>query len=184
MQNTQPRKDAARAHSLSYKTILAIFLCCLCACFYAACQRSAQGQPDTPQGRLFSLTKQLSPATAQTQNASILLQIQDQSFTLTLYDTKPASALRERLPFSLHMHELNGNEKYAALPQALPAKDVVIKKVNAGDVMLYQTDTLVIFYESPITSYQYTPIGKIEETFLLKEALGKGEIEVKFTAQP
>ena len=48
--------------------------------------------------------------------------------------------------------------------------------------MLYGKSTLVLFYESFLTSYSYTRIGKIADVKELKEAVGNREVTVKFEA--
>ena len=45
----------------------------------------------------------------------------ERRFAITLADTEAARALAARLPLTLDMEELNGNEKKKELPQALPA---------------------------------------------------------------
>jgi hypothetical protein len=48
--------------------------------------------------------------------------VRDRRFAITLADNAAATAFTERLPLTLDMSELNGNEKYADLPSALPAE--------------------------------------------------------------
>ncbi len=67
------------------------------------------------------------------------------------------------LPLELEINELNGNEKYAVLPQKLPKEDKVIRKINIGDLMLYQNNYLVLFYKNFSTSYSYTKLGRVVE---------------------
>ncbi len=100
-------------------------------------------------------------------------------YTAILYDNETAETFLNRLPLEIEMSELNGNEKYA-YTEALPAQSERIKTVNAGDIMLYGEDCLVIFYESFATSYSYTKIGRIEGADTLKEALGPTNVRVKF----
>lgn len=46
--------------------------------------------------------------------------------------------------------------------------------------MIYQSDYLVIFYDSFDTSYTYTRLGYITDTAGLKEAVGTDNAEVTF----
>ena len=48
------------------------------------------------------------------------LSVGDQTYSVTLADTEAARALAARLPLTLSMTELNGNEKYANLGSAPP----------------------------------------------------------------
>ena len=79
------------------------------------------------------------------------------------------------LPLELNMKELNGNEKYVYLDNSLPTNSSNPKRINAGDVMLYGNNCLVIFYKSFDTSYSYTKIGHIDNL----ENLGNENIKVK-----
>ncbi len=78
------------------------------------------------------------------------------------------------------MSELNGNEKYYYLPDSLPRNSSAPSRINAGDIMLYGNDCIVIFYESFSTSYSYTPIGKIDDPDGLAAALGNADVQAAF----
>ena len=87
--------------------------------------------------------------------------INNDEYTIDLEDNETAKAFVELLPLKIDMKELNGNEKYYYLNKSLPSDSSNIKKITAGDVMLYGDDCLVIFYKSFNTSYSYTKIGHI-----------------------
>ncbi|MBR2767209.1 hypothetical protein IKD67_03975, partial [Candidatus Saccharibacteria bacterium] len=72
------------------------------------------------------------------------------------------SALIKLLPLELSMNDLNGNEKYVYLNESLPTNTYSPKHIEAGDVMLFGDNCLVIFYESFDTSYSYSKIGHID----------------------
>jgi hypothetical protein len=103
-----------------------------------------------------------------------------QRFAVTLEDNPTARALAPLLPFTLDMAELNGNEKHARLPRKLPTDPVRPGTIRAGDVLLYGSDTLVVFYETFRSSYSYTPIGRIENSAELAQALGPGSAQITF----
>lgn len=108
------------------------------------------------------------------------IRIGDKSFTATLEDNDTANALKAMLPMNLDMSELNGNEKYYYLSQNLPTKTESIGTIHAGDIMLYGSSCIVIFYETFNTSYSYTRIGHIDDVTELKSALGSGDVNVGF----
>jgi hypothetical protein len=105
----------------------------------------------------------------------------DRRFALTLTDTDAVRAFIARLPLSLDMADLNENEKYADLAQPLPALEGRPGTIHAGDVMLYGTRTVVIFYDTFQSSYSYTRLGHIDETTDLRTALGRGSARVSFS---
>ena len=113
----------------------------------------------------------------------ITLTIGDRSFTATMEQNSTAEAFRALLPLTLEMQELNGNEKYYYLSQALPTNRTKVGTIHAGDIMLYGDNCVVVFYETFTTSYQYTPIGHITNPEGLKEALGSSKVTISFTAK-
>lgn len=109
------------------------------------------------------------------------LQIGNQAFTAEFLDNASAQALLALLPLTITMTELNGNEKYGALPQQLPTNAQPVRTINTGDLLLYGADCLVIFYEGFNTPYSYTKLGRIAEPAGLAKALGSGSVQVKFS---
>lgn len=120
------------------------------------------------------------PPNKEENDLNITITVNGRAFSATLYDNETARAFKERLPLTLDMSELNGNEKYYYLPESLPRNSSRPSGINAGDIMLYGSDCLVVFYESFSTSYSYTPIGKIDDPDGLSAALGSGSVRVAF----
>ena len=110
----------------------------------------------------------------------IRITIGDKTFSATLENTPAAAEFAKKLPLTLRMNELNGNEKYIGLSEKLPAAPSCPGKIRSGELMLYGRSTLVLFYESFPTSYSYTRIGKITDIRRLKEAVGQESVTVTF----
>ena len=87
--------------------------------------------------------------------------------SVTLEDNETVKALLNKLPLEFVANELNGNEKYYYLDEDLPSNSQSVHRIEKGDIMLFGTDCLVIFYESFDTPYSYTRIGKIDDSSLL-----------------
>lgn len=113
--------------------------------------------------------------------AYMQMTIGEHIFTVRMYDNETAQAFAERLPLTLEMDELNGNEKFNYLSDSLPTEAEQPGRIQAGDLMLYGSDCLVLFYESFSTSYSYTRLGYMEDTSGLSEALGDGNVQVTFS---
>ena len=64
-------------------------------------------------------------------------------------------------PIELEMSDLNNDEKYSYLSFSLTSNDDYTGSISKGDVMLYQTNCLVIFYKDFDTTSKYTKIGHI-----------------------
>ncbi len=102
--------------------------------------------------------------------------INGKEYEIKLEKNETVNSFIKMLPLQLDMKELNGNEKYAYLDSKLPTNVFNPKRINAGDVMLYGDDCLVIFYKSFDTSYSYTKMGHIDNL----PNLGKDNITIKF----
>jgi hypothetical protein len=107
--------------------------------------------------------------------------IGERRFVITLADNASARAFAAQLPLSVDMSELNGNEKHASLPKALPANASRPGTIRNGDLMLYGTDTLVLFYVTFRSSYSYTRLGRVDEPENLAQALGGSGVRVGFS---
>lgn len=101
------------------------------------------------------------------------------AFTAEIDDSAAGRAFAERLPLTLDMSELNGNEKYACLAKPLPSAARHCARLEAGDLMLYGADCVVLFY-GRAGGYSYTRLGRLVQTGGLAEALGKGGVRVVF----
>ena len=101
--------------------------------------------------------------------------INNKEYVIKLENNETVNSLIKLLPMEITMNELNGNEKYIYLDNTLPTNSYNPNRINAGDVMLYGNNCLVIFYKSFDTSYSYTKIGHIDNL----EDLGTGNIIVK-----
>lgn len=101
-------------------------------------------------------------------------------FTATLYDNSTAAAFAEKLPLTLEMREMNGNEKYYYLDSSLPANSKKPDSINSGDLMLYGNSCIVLFYKSFSAAYSYTALGRLDNPAGLAEALGSGNVTVSF----
>jgi len=110
----------------------------------------------------------------------ITIRIGDKAFAATLSDTPTAAAFVKLLPLSITMTELNGNEKFARLSTNMPVRASTPASIRTGDLMLYGSNTLVLFYKSFHTTYSYTVIGRIDEPAGLDVALGAGDVAVVF----
>ena len=120
---------------------------------------------------------------AEQKNASavtIKLNISQQEYTAVLEDNPAVRQLMSKLPMTLEMEELNGNEKYYQFAEGFPADDEDIGQIHAGDIMLFAGHYVVIFYKDFPSQYRYTRLGHIDNPQGLAEALGPGKAVVSF----
>ena len=112
---------------------------------------------------------------------AVNMRVGDESFECTFYENDTAKALLESMPVKYKMSELNGNEKYKYLSEELPTNEKNVKHIKAGDIMLYGSDCLVVFYKSFNTSYEYTPVGYVRNPRGLENAVGKKKVTIRFS---
>ena len=111
---------------------------------------------------------------------TMTLKIGNSTFTATLADNATAQAFAAMLPMSLSMSELNNNEKYVYLDQSLPVQASSPGTIQTGDIMLYGSSCVVLFYKTFSTSYSYTRIGRVDNPDGLASAVGSGSVTVLF----
>ena len=105
---------------------------------------------------------------------TLSVKIEDNEATKAL-----VAALREA-SITYEAHDYGGFEKVGALGRSLPARDTQIT-TQAGDVILYSGNQIVLFYGS--NTWSYTRIGKMQYESLdeLKSFLKAGEGNISVT---
>ena len=105
------------------------------------------------------------------------------SFTATLADNETSQAFKALLPMTVTMNEMNGNEKFHYLSNNLPTNSYRPGTIQEGDLLLYGSNCLVLFYETFSSSYSYTRIGRIDNPSGLSQTVGTGNVNVTFEIQ-
>ena len=116
----------------------------------------------------------------ETMERNITVSVNGTAFAATLAANDAARAFAAMLPLTLDMNELNGNEKYHYLSENLPTDSHRPGTIRSGDLMLYGSNCIVLFYETFQSAYSYTPIGRLDNPSRLAAALGGGNVNVTF----
>ena len=116
--------------------------------------------------------------TDEAESRAISVSVGGKRFAAVVENTATGRAFLEKLPLTISMNELNGNEKYC-YGVTLPTNASHCDAIAAGDLMLYGSDCLVLFYCSA-GGYSYTRIGRLVSTDGLADALGSGDATVTF----
>lgn len=109
------------------------------------------------------------------------VQIGDDHFTATLENNGAVDAfveMMEQEPVVVSMSDYSGFEKVGSLGRSLPASNSQTT-TQAGDIVLYNGDQIVIFYGS--NSWSYTRLARIDDLTGWEEALGSGDVTVTFS---
>ena len=120
-------------------------------------------------------------ASVQPEELRMWLTVGERRFAITVTDNAAARAFAAQLPLTLDMSELNGNEKHAELPTALPTNASRPGTIRNGDLMLYGSTTLVVFYLTFDSSYSYTRLGRVDDPDDLANVLGRGTVRIEFS---
>lgn len=137
-----------------------------------------EGNNDTNQDRKINTSEEVD---GDDLSMKINLTINGNNFTATLDDNETTRELLNSLPLEVSMSELNGNEKYYYFDESLPTNSYRPGSISTGDIMLYGSDCLVIFYESFNTTYSYTRIGRIDNANNLDKVVGSGSVNVRIS---
>ena len=106
------------------KHLITVLSCLICIQLFACCNKSSEvtSNPDN---------------VLNTDSIKLKITVGTNTFTGTLDNNATVTAFKTRLPMTIIMRELNGNEKYFDLPANLPANALNPGTIQAGDFMLY-----------------------------------------------
>lgn len=119
----------------------------------------------------------------ETMDRKMIIEIGGKHFTATLEDNKAADTLVEMMqedPVTVQMSDYGGFEKVGDLGTDLPTSNRQTT-TQAGDIVLYQGNQIVIFYGS--SSWSYTRLGRIDDLTGWETALGDGDVTVTFALE-
>jgi hypothetical protein len=136
-------------------------------------------QPEAP----VVVAQDAAGASVKPEETSMWMTIGERRFSITLADNATARAFAAQFPLTLDMAELNGNEKHADLLRALPTDAGRPGMIHAGDLMLYGSNTVVIFYETFRSSYSYTRLGRVDDPDDMGRVLGRRGSRVVFSVK-
>ena len=109
------------------------------------------------------------------------IQVGEYIFYASLENNTSVDALIQMMketPIVINMRDYSGFEKVGALGTTLPDSNSQIT-TQAGDIVLYNHDQIVVFYGS--NSWSYTKIGHVNDLTDWEKALGNGDVEITFS---
>ena len=110
----------------------------------------------------------------------MILTINETEVPVTWEDNPSVQELEGLLPLTVSMSMYGGFEQVGPLGQRIASSDVQTD-TDPGDIVLYASSQIVIFYGS--NSWAYTRLGHIDmQREELEELLGKGNVSITLSA--
>lgn len=114
---------------------------------------------------------------------TLYLHANGNELAVAMEDNEAASMLKNDLQkgdITLEMHDYGGFEKVGSLGKNYPVNNAQIT-TEAGDVVLYGGNQMVIFYGS--NTWSYTRLGKIKDATVqqIRDFLGEGDITIRLS---
>jgi hypothetical protein len=152
---------------------------------------SCSGQKNTQQTETASVqTTETNTETADspeenTEMKKITMKINDEEVRVSWENNESVKALAElasETPLTINSSQYGGFEQVGSIGTTLPSNDVSTK-TKPGDIVLYTSDSIVVFYGS--NSWSYTRLGHIEDKSEdeLRELLSGNNVVITMTAE-
>lgn len=112
------------------------------------------------------------------ESEAMLLEVNDYTFEVELENNTSAKALKEYVSKekrTLSLDDYGNFEKVGDLGITLPRNDETIT-TKEGDLILYLGNKLCLYYNQ--NTWNFTKLGHIKDATHLKEAIGKGSVQV------
>ncbi len=153
---------------------LLLFLLCLTAC------SAKQENPVATATQ--TVTAEQTETTEEREMTQLTLKIEGQEIDVEWEENESVEALKQLAksePVTIDMSMYGGFEQVGSIGSSLPRNDVQMTS-QAGDIVLYQGNQIVIFYGS--NSWSYTKLGSIKSLSQedLTELLGNGDVSITF----
>lgn len=113
-------------------------------------------------------------------NTKITMTANGYSFAVALEKNQAVNELLDMMankPLTLELSDYAGFEKVGPLGTSLTREDKQTT-TEAGDIVLYNGNNIVVFYGS--NSWSYTRLGHIDDITNLASALGDGDVTITF----
>lgn len=121
------------------------------------CGQTTDTEPTTEE------TPGITQSTDNNPEGEISMSIDDTDVTVVWEDNESVTALKEFIadkPLVIDASAYGGFEQVGSLGTTLPSDDEQIQ-TKAGDIMLYSSDQIVVFFGT--NSWSYTPLGRITD---------------------
>ncbi len=167
------------------KILRAFLLAGMLAFFLAACaggnaETGSSGSNEPASGAQAETPAPGTDTDSEEESVSMQLQIGDTAVSVEWESNESVAALQalcEGEPLVIPMSMYGGFEQVGSIGQSLPRNDVQTA-AEAGDIVLYSGDQIVVFYGS--NSWAYTRLGHITDQTVseMEDLLGNGDVTI------
>ena len=164
------------------KRITAVLLMCIFSISFASCKDNTQSSSNEPGTSINTEDKSNEDIKGdeENMNTKITMTANGYSFTVALEKNQAVKELLDMMankPLTLELSDYAGFEKVGPLGTSLTKEDKQTT-TEAGDIVLYNGNNIVVFYGS--NSWSYTRLGHIDDITNLASALGNGDVTITF----
>lgn len=171
------------------RTVICAFIGFCLAVTLCGCGRQAapQASPVVPSAAVTAAPESTEVPTSSEEDKPMLqLLIEDTAVTVEWEENESVEALRELCreePLTVSLSMYGGFEQVGPLGTSLPRSDVQTT-TEAGDIVLYAGNQIVLFYGS--NTWAYTRLGHISDRSAEEMALllGRGDISIMLREEP
>ena len=115
------------------------------------------------------------------ENSAMTIKIGDRILPISWEENESVDALRELCPLTIQMSMYGGFEQVGSLGTSLPRDDAQIT-TQAGDIVLYSGNQIVIFYGS--NSWAYTRLGHVNLSAAeMADLLSHGDVNITLSIE-
>ena len=168
--------------TISKKILALIVALTMAALLITACAKETPAPEAEANGQVESDNSENEEDVSMT---NLTMKINDEVVSVSWEDNESVAALRDlaaESPVVINTSAYGGFEQVGSIGTTLPSNDTSIK-TKAGDIMLYTSDNIVVFYGS--NSWSYTRLGHIENKSRqeLADLLGGNNAVITITAE-
>lgn len=154
-------------------TILLLLVLTGCSSNEEAAGESAGGSTD------HQISQEEPTQEGETENMKLI--IGEIEVPVTWEDNESVSAIKDLLPLTIQMSMYGGNEQVGSIGQRIVSNDKQTR-TKSGDIVLYTSDQIVIFYGS--NSWAYTRLGHVDlSKNEMKDLLGNGNVSIQIVGE-
>ncbi len=178
------RKEVKGLKKISFLPAALMLMLALCSCENSKTTSADTGGGSLSSAEISNTGSDSIQADITDKEEAMRLKISDTEVSVQWEENESVRALKalcDESPLTVQMSMYGGFEQVGSLGQALPSNDSQTT-TQAGDIVLYSSNQIVIFYGS--NSWSYTRLGRITDKTAdeLKELLGKEDAVVTITA--